>query len=662
MRTIRALTTVVALLLVLLLVLPNLTFAKYSPLMPVQEDRIITGAENVIAPVIYPPYAQRGIAETDIVGDTVVIGTTWYENQHNGTIGRMVEKDELDYIHFVWMNGLDTQSVQRHVYYNYIDPEGAQGWHAEGTAVETTDRGGYTTLDVDFAGIAFPSFHQIQGTTSMNAHAAVACDFFPHVGAFLNFECPWVYEPYPADLEVIWPRIQFSSDQLIRVIATENPASLEPGSPQRQYYITGTYIPASWQITYDSTWTMFDWTMTIASDIATSDASNKVAVAWTYPLDPMFPDPLGDYAQWDNDIWVLIDDDGLDLNFDEAFNITNFFPPDTMWYPDTLMAQMDTLRVYTDLNAFIDMNDYTHVAFTTRIVFPIEGSSRWNASLIWHWSEENPGEYSIIAKAYDDPYYEDPYCGAWNVKAQRPSLGQDPSTGYLYCMYQQYDTDTTALSATPSTQGWGFPSGEVFISMSTDGGLNWSEGINVTNTVTPYLAAPGQCLSELSPTMAKLVDGACHIMYILDKDAGFVIQEEGTYTFNNVIYHTVPITEIEATPLVEQDIPFHVEQIPGFEIPGSGRYATPRAFDLRQNYPNPFNPATSISFSLEQVSQVSLTVYNLKGEQVAQITSGTYGSGQHTVTFDAMDLSSGVYVYKLLTGKRSLARKMLLVK
>ncbi|MFH1862374.1 MAG: hypothetical protein ABH878_06125, partial [bacterium] len=183
--------------LIVLLLIPVLVFAtaKYSPRMPVQKDKITTGAETVIAPVTYPPYAQRSLAVTDIVGDTVVIGTTWYESQHNGTIGRMVEKDELGYVHFVWMNGLDTQSTSRHVYYNYIEPDsGEQGWHAEGTAVETTDRGGYTTLDVDFAGIAFPAFHQVQGT-SFNAHTAVACDFFPHVGAFLNFECPWVYEP-----------------------------------------------------------------------------------------------------------------------------------------------------------------------------------------------------------------------------------------------------------------------------------------------------------------------------------------------------------------------------------------------------------------------------------------------------------------------------------
>ncbi|MFH1862086.1 MAG: T9SS type A sorting domain-containing protein [bacterium] len=618
------------------------------------DQLLATGSEVTSVQASLPPYPLPSPFGTDqIVGDTMVIGTTWYESQHNGTIGRMVEKDPNGCVHFVWMKGLDPQSQSRHIYYNYVDSTGEQGWLGEGTAVESMERAGYTTLDVGTDGKAFPAFHMKNGT--FNFHSAIAADFFLYAGAFQIFEAPLIYYPYPADLEVIWPKMQLDRNQRLHMFATENPAGLEPGRPQRQYYISATYVP--WTMTYDSTWTLIDWTMTIAGDIVTSEVSDKIALAWTYPLDPMFPDPLGDYSQIDNDIWILIDDDGYDLDPSQAFNLTDFYPPDSTWLPDTTWAQQDTHRAYTDLSLFIDQNDIVHIAFTTSSYFALEGTSYWNTSIVWHWSEEHPDDFFTVAYGWEPENMV--YCGAWQLRVQRPSLGQDPNTGHLFCTYQVYDVDTTHLSWDSNPyNGWGMPSGEVFVSKSETGGMSWSEGINISNTITPSGAPSGSSLSELCPTMAKLVDDTCHIMYVLDRDAGFYVQEEGNPTLNEVVYHKVPVDAIPSTPTVPR-LPFHFgdpvvnESNPRFQ---------PKEFALRQNYPNPFNPGTSISFSLDQVSPISLAVYNLKGEQVAQIASGTYGSGQHTVTFDATDLSSGVYVYKLQAGERSLARKMLLVK
>jgi hypothetical protein len=158
-----------------------------------------------------------------------------------------------------------------------------------------------------------------------------------------------------------------------------------------------------------------------------------------------------------------------------------------------------------------------------------------------------------VHNAFDDWWWNYIDCGAWNVKAQRAQMGQDPTTGYLYCTYQVYDCDTMAISA----GGW--PSGEVYVSVSTDGGFNWAVGTNVTETITTNNAAPRQCLSEICPTMADLVDGEIHILYCMDKDAGCVIQTEGTWTLNDMIYHRVPVELIPTTPLVEQNVPFHVD-------------------------------------------------------------------------------------------------------
>jgi len=86
------------------------------------------------------------------------------------------------------------------------------------------------------------------------------------------------------------------------------------------------------------------------------------------------------------------------------------------------------------------------------------------------------------------------------------------------------------------------------------------------------------------------------------------------------------------------------------------------AFHLDQNYPNPFNPSTVISYQLPQSGHVLLEVYDILGQRVATLVNKHVLAGRHDVTFDAVDLSSGVYVYRLQTENHSLSRSMLLVK
>ncbi|MBU4486328.1 MAG: T9SS type A sorting domain-containing protein [Candidatus Delongbacteria bacterium] len=83
---------------------------------------------------------------------------------------------------------------------------------------------------------------------------------------------------------------------------------------------------------------------------------------------------------------------------------------------------------------------------------------------------------------------------------------------------------------------------------------------------------------------------------------------------------------------------------------------------LFQNYPNPFNPSTEISFSLNSELSVKLSVYNSKGELVANIFEGSLKRGIHKYIFNAEKLNSGIYFYSLEYDKRRLINKMLLVK
>ncbi len=97
-------------------------------------------------------------------------------------------------------------------------------------------------------------------------------------------------------------------------------------------------------------------------------------------------------------------------------------------------------------------------------------------------------------------------------------------------------------------------------------------------------------------------------------------------------------------------------------VSGSGDGLLPGGFSLGQNYPNPFNPVTAISFSLPQPSQVTLEVFNITGQKVATLVDGPRGAGEHTISWDAREMSSGVYFYKLTTPESSASRKMVLLK
>lgn len=83
---------------------------------------------------------------------------------------------------------------------------------------------------------------------------------------------------------------------------------------------------------------------------------------------------------------------------------------------------------------------------------------------------------------------------------------------------------------------------------------------------------------------------------------------------------------------------------------------------LTQNYPNPFNPNTQISFSLPNKEFVNLSVYNLLGEKVSELLNGEMGPGNFTIPFDAYNLPTGVYFYKITTQSFTSTKKMVLSK
>ncbi|MCF8414208.1 MAG: T9SS type A sorting domain-containing protein, partial [Melioribacteraceae bacterium] len=85
-------------------------------------------------------------------------------------------------------------------------------------------------------------------------------------------------------------------------------------------------------------------------------------------------------------------------------------------------------------------------------------------------------------------------------------------------------------------------------------------------------------------------------------------------------------------------------------------------FGLSQNYPNPFNPTTTIRVALPKESHVVLNIYNILGEKVKTLANELMPAGYSNFTFDASNLNSGMYIYRVEAGDFVEVKKMILLK
>jgi len=141
--------------------------------------------------------------------------------------------------------------------------------------------------------------------------------------------------------------------------------------------------------------------------------------------------------------------------------------------------------------------------------------------------------------------------------------------------------------------------------------------------------------------------------------------------------HPVTITAIPKEGYHFSHWQHNMSDIPTIEVTGPGetyvavfapvlsitdQEEIPKTLQLLANYPNPFNPKTNISFSLPNLSIVLLEVYDILGQKITTLVDGPRLPGDHTVTFDATHLNSGIYIYRLTANGVTLSRKMSLVK
>ncbi len=254
-----------------------------------------------------------------------------------------------------------------------------------------------------------------------------------------------------------------------------------------------------------------------------------------------------------------------------------------------------------------------------------------------------------------DSYWEDCYFTF--------RVAYDADNCYLYL--RQYDDVNDVSNGTSyendsfevywdgdnSKQESGFDDNDKQFRWVSDGGLD-----NFTNTEAVASVLPDGFIVEAAVPWTELnfepLDGDVFGFEVQtnDNDTGARTDGGRWWSWNNGSWNSPALF---GTAFFAGAIPSAVK------TPG---VAQAESFGLAQNYPNPFNPTTTIKYAVRAPEHVRLTVYDLMGHAVATLVDETKNVGSYEVTFDASNLASGNYFYKIETGDKVVTKKMTLVK
>jgi photosystem II stability/assembly factor-like uncharacterized protein len=237
------------------------------------------------------------------------------------------------------------------------------------------------------------------------------------------------------------------------------------------------------------------------------------------------------------------------------------------------------------------------------------------------WLPTGPGDVPVLgpASSYNKIYFYDEnigYVGGPNGLVLKTYDGGKTWVNFVVSGFSEIN-DLFFIS--PDSGAAVGPDGVV--RFTTDGGGNWFEDPDLTTFLN------GETIKRIVP---------------LGMNHGFVIGENG---FD--IFVAKDSTYLDSLPLVTS---VEYENIMVTE------------FHLLQNYPNPFNPSTTISFSLPEVSFVTLKIFNSLGEEIETLLSKELSAGNYKYDWNAINLPSGIYFYKLQAGSFVETKKMILLK
>jgi Secretion system C-terminal sorting domain len=691
--------SVICMLVLVLTMAATVSAEKVSPLIDPQTE--MTPKANDELSLGQVVHGQPMINELDEqVGDTIHIGNTARDMQHNGTLGRMIVAENMGddgtMFHYAWTfrEGPQTSSL---AYYKSammdaegvvtVDPAPQQVYQGGG------NWGAYIVADVDEASSTpVVAFHGNDAYFDFNS---VPNAFVP--GLWNNNQIPALVAPV-----TMWPHSD--GDNYLDTYYMHN--MLNEYDPENNgtelYYNRMAFNPGASLFTNatpggENQLMVTDYAMNLSNALAISDDGSKITLAQTSSRYLM----LGEGGEWDglalsqgnNDIYLWESVDGgesWEFGEDNAQNVTNWLPPNLNALPDTILADQDSLRAYTEIDLHYDGEDVLHMAFNTPI-FRVVSEEFYTTNRLFYWNSA----HGLFTQIQDGTFWNSAGTATWENVVGNANLYKDDETGVLWCAFVQHgvpgDTltegdDMGAPRDASITSGQWMKATDVFVTGSPDDGLHWATPVNVTNTRNEGAnLIQYETESEREMSMASNSDGEfLHLFYTIDYDPGVAVPADpavGEPTDNIQIHQMVPKDEMivlfDENASWVRNYPIHIDSTNFYDDPndwaypeggffgtsvGESKSLSPDQFELEQNYPNPFNPSTQIAFSLSQPGKIKLAVYDILGREVATLINRGMSAGSHTVNFHAGDMASGVYFYSLTSGDVTKTQKMVLMK
>ena len=234
--------------------------------------------------------------------------------------------------------------------------------------------------------------------------------------------------------------------------------------------------------------------------------------------------------------------------------------------------------------------------------------------------------------------------------------GGDPDLGCIDCEGNSYDHDSRPKALVSC---WG-----------AIGGLDWIDPENdvpsilfhgTADPIVPYNSGFPFTFNILLPIVygSNLIQGRLSELGIENEfhgEEGQLHEYWGTVNGNWFDGPNEYFEQIQSDAFL-----FLYNQLFSVEVP-IDHEVIPKSFTLHQNYPNPFNPITTLRYDLPQESDVTLTIYDITGRMVQTLVNELQQSGMKKVIWNASDVSSGVYIYRIQAGNFTQTRKMILLK
>ena len=543
-----------------------------------------SGNQTVREPLGVTSFSSAGISPG------VDVGGTYYTYQHNGSMGRMIGIGPYDgypgegVVHFSWMYLPEPIFESRSYAYSSYTSKNHTVLDPVILHDPSHQYSGYVNIEVTKDNRAIVGGHcdlMLGAQHYMGQFHFDACSNCADFTAFSRIPDSLAADE-EGDESAMWPKffLQYGSDTVLHVITL----TWDDYAAQTYYRCVGWEGTGVW----DEDPYIIDSVQVSAHDITGQRSGDRLAISWFASLPYSEPscDTCSDLTfydgllvgQMDNDVYYQISTD-QGQTWEPRVNVTKSEIGEAVY------------KAYCDLSVLFDQNSKLHIVWGaqpwTADTCIDSGGSCWDPdwplvdpTRIFHWAEDLP----YIRTVADVTWQPSDSCGPphfWSTQATKMSVSECHNK--LYTIWSQYNDVPNGIDDDCSFWGYdndqwqGTANGEIWLAVSSDGGMTWDAPRNLTNSYTPNCNPHGgiECQSDVWPSMSEwgrqnqpgedwteavVVDPSggssptdyyLDIQYVNDLDAGVMLWEnepQGTWTYNPIKWFRIPCVEPVPAP------------------------------------------------------------------------------------------------------------------